>query len=113
MACYPVIRQALLYNCRPSKSDRPHGEEDLRICVLFDDNSVLVAQYSGKFLMRTRFDDADIVRMYKNTGGNGRGIICQMSPEQRKFLYLTNKFLRRATLDSTTPYVRLQFSTPR
>ena len=73
--------------------------------MLFEDNSFGIFKISGKAILRTKFDDENIERMWKNTGGRSRGIICQYSLESGKFMYLTNKFLRNAALDGICPYV--------
>lgn len=93
------ITQVLIYSCK--------GEslEDIRVCVLFSDSSIGIFTRNPKKLRRVCFDEAKVERMWKNTASRSSGIICQYKIDSRKFVYLTNKFLRKPEFNNIKPYV--------
>jgi len=100
------IVQVLLYNCKESVKDDNDG---IRICILFNDNTIGIFTKNPKKLQKISFDDAKVERIWKNTASRGSGIICQYSPASRKLIYLTNKYLRKPELNNIKPYVILLY----
>jgi len=100
-----LIKQALIYCCKPLKKESGSNEEELRIVILYDNGLIGIYNLSGAILLLNYLDDAKIERIYKNTGFRYGGIICQAHPVTNQLLYFNDKFLRTVKLNGITPYV--------
>lgn len=102
----PKIKKALLYVCKGKKATGMPPVEEVRICLLMDDNSLIICLLNGKILFNGFLTDSEIEKIYKNSGEKNRGIICHLRASSCQFIYVPNQFLRDTKLNSIVPYVR-------
>ena len=100
------IVNAMIYSCQRYNND----QECLCIFFLFKDGYLGIYKVKNKKWFESRFDKANIKRMWKNCGGSSSGVICQLEEGEEnntKLLYFTSKFLRELEFNEKRPYVRL------